>query len=53
VVASPPHALLTVSHVVPVRRPFTLSRHSRRTLNSPTSPNKSHCAAGLALCPRQ
>ncbi len=34
VVASPPHALLTVSHVVPVRRPFTLSRHSRRTLNS-------------------
>jgi len=31
VVASPPHALLTVSHVVPVRRPFTLSRHSRRT----------------------
>jgi hypothetical protein len=35
VVASPPHALLTVSHVVPVRRPFTLSRHSRRTLNSP------------------
>jgi hypothetical protein len=33
VVASPPHALLTVSHVVPVRRPFTLSRHSRRTLN--------------------
>jgi hypothetical protein len=35
VVASPPHALLTVSHVVPVRQPFTLSRHSRRTLNSP------------------
>ena len=34
VVTSPPHALLTVSHVVPVRRPFTLSRHSRRTLNS-------------------
>lgn len=34
VVASPPHALLTVSHVVPVRRPFTLSRHLRRTLNS-------------------
>lgn len=34
VVASPPHALLTVSHVVPVRRPFTLSRHSRRTINS-------------------
>jgi hypothetical protein len=34
VVASPPHALLTVSHDVPVRRPFTLSRHSRRTLNS-------------------
>lgn len=34
VVASPPHALLTVSHVVPVRQPFTLSRHSRRTLNS-------------------
>jgi hypothetical protein len=34
VVASSPHALLTVSHVVPVRRPFTLSRHSRRTLNS-------------------
>jgi hypothetical protein len=34
VVASPPHALLTVSHVVPVRRPFTLSRHLRRTFNS-------------------
>jgi hypothetical protein len=34
VVASPPHALLTVSHVVPARRPFTLSRHLRRTLNS-------------------
>ena len=31
--ASPPHALLTVSHVVPVRRPFTRSRHSRRTLH--------------------
>jgi hypothetical protein len=53
VVASPPHALLTISHDVPVRRPFTLSRHSRRTLNLPASPNKSHCAAGLALCPRQ
>jgi hypothetical protein len=53
VVASPPHALLTVSHVVPVRRPFTLSRHSRRTLNSTCKSNKSHCAAGLALCPRQ
>jgi hypothetical protein len=53
VVASPPHALLTVSHVVPVRRPFTLSRHSRRTQLNLASPNKSHCAAGLALCPRQ
>ena len=29
VVASPPHALLTVSHVVPVRRPFAMSRHLR------------------------
>ena len=34
VVASPAHALLTVSHDVPVRQPFSLSRHSRRTLNS-------------------
>lgn len=40
VVASPPHALLTVSHVVPVRRPFTLSRHSRRTLNSTCKPKQ-------------
>lgn len=34
VVASPAHALLTVSHDVPVRQPFSLSRHSRRTLDS-------------------
>jgi hypothetical protein len=40
VVASPPHALLTVSHDVPVRRPFTLSRHSRRTLNSTCKPKQ-------------
>jgi hypothetical protein len=28
IIAAPPHALLTVSHDVPVRRPFTLSRLS-------------------------
>ena len=28
IAAASPHALLTVSHDVPVRRPFTLTRHS-------------------------
>jgi hypothetical protein len=40
VIASPPHALLTVSHDMPVRRPFILSRHSRRTLNSICKPKQ-------------
>jgi hypothetical protein len=48
VIASPPHALLTISHDLPVCRPFTLSRHSRRTLNFTCKSNKSHCAAGPA-----
>jgi len=40
VIPSPPHALLTVSHVVPVRRPFILFRHLRRTLNSTCKPKQ-------------
>ena len=38
VVAASPHALLTISHDVPVRRPFTLSRHSPPMLRPIASP---------------
>src|SRR6185437_12049622 len=69
VVSASPHALLTVSHDVPVRRPFTFFRHSppnvqlnfrlpcstsRTKFKNPVQhSNTSHCAAGPLSCPRQ
>src|SRR6185437_6384502 len=69
VVSASPHALLTVSHDVPVRRPFTFFRHSppnvqlnfrlpcstsRTKFKNPVQhSNTSHCAAGPLSCQRQ
>jgi len=48
VIAAPPHSLLTVSHVLPVRRPFNRLGVHRRF----ASPYKPHCAAGPATTVR-
>src|SRR5262249_23621666 len=55
VVTAPTHSLLTVSHVLPVRRPFSLPRCLPPVCKPVgASPYKPHCAAGPASnCPRK